>query len=88
MSWRHTTLRDCQITIGQGHIEIDSEGVVVSPTAYALQVLKRYGSVTGFEPVIIENTSAEEAKEAPAQAEANEPTAPKKRRRTTRKTAP
>ena len=87
MSWRHTTLRDCQITIGQGHIELDSEGVVVSPTAYALQVLKRYGSVTGFEPVIIENTSAE-AKEVPAQAEVNEPTAPKKRRRTTRKTAP
>lgn len=87
MSWRHTTLRDCQITIGQGHIELDSEGVVVSPTAYALRVLKRYGSVTGFEPVIIEEPNAE-AKEAPAQAEANEPTAPKKRRRTTRKTAP
>lgn len=87
MSWRHTTLRDCQITIGQGHIELDSEGVVVSPTAYALQVLKRYGSVTGFEPVIIEEPNAE-AKEVPAQAEANEPTAPKKRRRTTRKTAP
>lgn len=87
MSWRHTTLRDCQITIGQGHIELDSEGVVVSPTAYALRVLKRYGSVTGFEPVIIEEPNAE-AKEPPAQAEANEPTAPKKRRRTTRKTAP
>lgn len=87
MSWRHTTLRDCQITIGQGHIEIDAHGVVVSPTAYALKVLRRYGSVTGFEPVIIEDHNAE-AKEVPAQAEANEPPAPKKRRRTTRKTAP
>lgn len=88
MSWRHTTLTDCRVQIGQGHIEIDDEGVVVSPTAYALNVLRRYGSVAGFEFVTPqEDTGAEETKEVSAQAEANESPAPKKRRRTARKPA-
>jgi hypothetical protein len=82
--WRHDTLKSCKFEIGVGYIELDAEGVVVSPSPYALDVLRRYGNVTGFtfseeqEPVTQDTTS--EVADAPNEAKP-------KRRRTTRKTA-
>lgn len=60
--WRHDSLRDCKLPIGQGFLELDERGVVVSPTPYAEAVLRRYGSVTGFRLVpVTEETSVLEA---------------------------
>jgi hypothetical protein len=86
--WRHNKLRDCRIQIGQGYIELDEQGFVVSPTAYALDVLQRYGNVAEFVFVTpIEDNDAEGDEPTSDEAEHSEPPASKQRRRTTRKTA-
>lgn len=83
--WKHDTLRSCKFAIGQGYIELDDRGVVLNPTLYAQQVLKRYGSVTGFSPFVevqesITEDTASTVVDAPAEAKP-------KRKRASRKTA-
>lgn len=81
--WHHDTLKSCKVEIGVGHIELNAEGVVVSPSPYALDVLRRYGNVTGFtfseETPVTQDTTSESA-DAPNEAKP-------KRRRTARKAA-
>lgn len=81
--WHHDTLKSCKVEIGVGHIELNAEGVVVSPSPYALDVLRRYGNVTGFtfseETPVAQDTTSEGA-DAPDEAKP-------KRRRTARKAA-
>jgi len=82
--WRHDTLKSCKVEIGVGHIELNAEGVVVSPSPYALDVLQRYGNVTGFafseeETPVAQDTTSESADVLDE--------AKPKRRRTARKAA-
>ena len=82
--WQHDTLKSCKIQIGNGHIELDEQGVVVSPSEYALDVLRRYGNVTGFKPVEAQEPGTQDtaSEDAPAPDEAKQ-----KRRRASRKSA-
>jgi hypothetical protein len=82
--WQHDTLKSCKIQIGNGHIELDEQGVVVSPSEYALKVLQRYGNVTGFSPIKAQEPVTQDtvSEDAVASDEAKP-----KRRRVTRKSA-
>lgn len=82
--WQHDTLKSCKIQIGSGHIELDEQGVVVSPSEYALAVLRRYGNVTGFSPIEVQEPVAQDI--ASEDAVASDEAKPK-RRRVTRKSA-
>lgn len=78
--WRHESLRDCKMPIGQGFIEIDEHGLVVAPTPYAEAVLRRYGSVTGFS--LAPNTPTTETPSAtPVEPAMQEPAAQAPKRR-------
>jgi len=83
MQWHHATLRDCKLPIGQGFLELDERGFVVSPTPYAEAVLRRYGSVTGFRlvPVTEETTEPEDTGAAPQEPLFEGTEAPASRRR-------
>lgn len=82
--WQHDTLKSCKIEIGNGYIELDEQGVVVSPSEYVLAVLRRYGNVTGFKPIEAQESVAQDiaSEDAPASDEAKP-----KRRRVSRKSA-
>lgn len=80
--WKHETLKSCKIEIGSGYIELDGQGIVCSPSPYALHVLQRYGNVTGFHPIEdVEPVAQDTASEATVVADEVKP----KRRRTSRK---